>query len=327
MDTLLVYINELYGLHLDSFDKVIKGFVSENYILTQNTTQYFLKRYRFEQKDRIKEIHLVKKYFAHGGIPVILPLENKNKDTFFLFKNQYYALFPFIFDKQLEEASLSNVAIVSLGEMLGRIHLLGKDAKLPIKEQFKEWNKKETLKKMESIYLEIKKISNHNDFDRLALHGIEIKKNLIQSNLIIYRDLNLPSNHLIHGDYIYYNVFFNDNDKVSYVFDFEKTSYSPRIYELFMSTMHSFFDKTIQKKDINRAKLYINAYCNIYPVSKQEIKQGLKLFYLKLIHSVWIEEEYYIRKNNRVGEFLKKKFILIEYLSKHYDEFEQELLL
>lgn len=327
MNTLLVYINELYGLHLDSSERVKKGFLSENYVLMQGSTKYFLKQYRFNDENRIKEIHLAKNYFARGGIPVILPIENKAGNTFFVFNNKYYVLFPFIINKQLEGDSLTDTAIVSLGEMLGRIHLLGRDAKVPIKERFKEWNKEKALEKIETIYLEIKKIPNLTDFDKLALSSIEIKKNLIKKNSIFFKDLNLESDHLIHGDYICHNVFFSENDIVSHIFDFEKTDYSPRVYELLRAVMHSFFDKSIQRKGIDKARLFMGAYHNIYPVSKKEIAQGLKLFYLKLIHGVWVEEEHYLKNNSRVDEFLKNNFELMEYLSEHYTEFEKELFI
>jgi len=326
MDTLLSHVSKIYGLHINTFQKVSKGSLSENYILFEDTNKYFLKKYRFDNKEKIKEIHLVKNYFAQSGIPVILPIKNKNNETFFLFKKEYYALFPFILDKELEENSLTDKAIISLGKMLGKIHLLGKNAKLSIKEVFKEWDKKKSLKKIDTISSIIKKRHRKTDFDKLALDSIEIKKKLIQINTITFSDLSLKSDHLIHGDYIYHNVFFNKNDLVSKVFDFEKTDYSPRVYELLRAVFHSFFNKNIQKKDIRKAKLFIKAYCSIYPISKKEISKGLKLFYLKLIHGVWVEEEHYMKNNNRVDKFLQNNFDLLQYLLKNYKEFEKELI-
>ncbi|MFA6386608.1 MAG: phosphotransferase [Candidatus Paceibacterota bacterium] len=326
MNELLSHVNKIYGFNFNTFEKVKEGSLSENYILIGDTNKYFLKKYRFNNENKIKEIHSVKNYFAQDGIPVILPIRNKNNKTFFLFKKEYYALFPFIFNKELKEDYLTNKTIISLGEMLGRIHLLGKNSKLPIKEVFKEWDKQKSLKKIKVINSIIRKKQKTTNFDKLTLKSIETKKKLIKLNTILFKDLNLKSDHLIHGDYIYHNVFFND-DKVLKVFDFEKTNYSPRVYELLRAVFHSFFNKSIKKKDnISRAKLFIKAYCNIYPISKKEISQGLKLFYLKLIHGVWVEEEHYIRNNNRVDKFLQNNFDLLQYLSEHYNEFEKELL-
>ncbi len=326
MQDLLTHINTIYGLSLAFHEKVAKGFLSENFILVGNGTKYFLKKYRFDNKERIEEVHLVKKYFADGGIPVILPIATTDRKTYFFFDNSYYALFPFITDKQLERKSLTDEAIASLGEMLGKIHLLGEKADLPIKERFKPWNKEKALSKIDAIEAELKKKFQLNDFDELALKSIETKKNLIASNVIHYEDFALPSDHLIHGDYLDHNVFFNDRDQVSYVFDFEKTDYSPRAYELFRSMTYSFLGGDTNDEDMAKAKLYLESYARIYPISKEELQRGLKLFYLKSIHAVWVEEEHYLKNNARVDEFLTSDFKRIEYLSQHYKKFEGELM-
>jgi len=325
MDTLLAKINELYGLCLHSSEEVTKGFLSENHILIQDDAKYFLKRYRFKNKERIEEIHSAKKYFADGGIPVILPIVDKKGTSFFLFDNGYFALFPFVSDKQFDRGTLTSRAIVSLGETLGRIHLLGKNADLPIKEKFKPWNKEEALEKIEAIHFKIKQRPNLTEFDKLASESIETKRHLIQENSIIYEDLDLPSSHLIHGDYLDQNTFFNSNDNVSYVFDFEKTDYSPRTYELFRSLMYSFLSDNVTTEDINKAKLYLNSYFKIYPCIKDELSRGLKLFYSKSIHSVWVENEHYLKGNNRADELLLNDFQRIKYLSEHFEKLESEL--
>jgi hypothetical protein len=69
MDSLLKQIAELFGLKLISAEKVTDGFLSDNYILSSAEGKYFLKKYRFKNIERIKEIHSVKEYFFNGGIP------------------------------------------------------------------------------------------------------------------------------------------------------------------------------------------------------------------------------------------------------------------
>jgi len=325
MDELLKRINELYGLQVHSFEKVAKGFLSENHILTEGDKKYFLKRYRFDNKEKIEEIHLVKKYFTEGGIPVILPIMNKENSTFFSFENGYFALFPFVDEIEFERGSLPDKAIVSLGEMLGRIHLLGKVAKLPINNKFKTWEKEKILTHIELIKAEINKKEILNDFDKLTLESMELKKNLILRDFVEYEDFNLPSDHLIHGDYLDSNVFFDNNDQVSHVFDFEKANYSPRMYELFRSLMYAFLSGEITDKDINKAKLYLDSYLSIYPTLKDELKRGLKFYYIKSVHGLWVENEHYLKNNSRVDEFLLNDFQRIKYLSEHFEELESKL--
>lgn len=326
MKNLLTTVNDLYGLDINSSKKVTKGFLSENYILTGRGQRYFLKKYRFDKQERIEEVHAAKKYFADGGIPVVLPIVNKDNKSFFHFENGYFALFPFISDRQIERGSLNAVTIESLGEMLGRIHLLGKTANLPIKERFKAWNKESFLEKIDAIYNEIDKKSELNDFDRLALESIETKKKLILDNTFIYEDLQLTSDHLIHGDYLDHNVFVGPDNKVSYVFDFEKTDYSPRMYELYRSLMYCFLSGEVTDSDIAHAKRYLNAYLAVYPTSRDELSRGLKLFYLKSIHGVWVESEHFLKGSDRVDEFLLNDFRRIKYFSVNFKDFENKLL-
>jgi len=326
MELLLAKISNNYGLHLSFVERVTKGFLSENYILSDGEKRYFLKKYRFNSDERVREVHLVKKYFADGGIPVISPISDKEGNTFFLFENGYFSLFPFISDKQLERGSLTEKAVVSLGHVLGKIHVLGKDSKLTIKERFKPWDKENALEKIKTIESVIKDKSTPDEFDKMALESIDLKRKLILSSGVRHEDLHLPSDHLIHGDYLDHNVFFGVNDDVSYVFDFEKTDYSPRTYELFRSLTYSFLNGTVLGEDITRAKLYLESYLKIYPTSKDELSRGLRLFYLKSIHGVWVESEHYLKENARVDEFLSNDLQRIKYLSVNYEYLEDNLL-
>lgn len=327
MQDLLLNIYGLYNIELQSFERVTKGFLSENHILfSGDNKKYFLKRYRFDNKERIEEIHLVKKYFADGGIPVIFPVVNNKQETFFYFDTGFYALFPFVEDRQIERGELTENSIISLGEMLGQIHLLGKNSKVPIKEKFKVWDKAKSLEKVNTLLSVIQKIDQLSEFDTQALNVLQIKKQLIENNDIGYNDLNLFSNHLIHGDYLDHNVFFGSNGRVSKVFDFEKTDYSPRVYEVYRSLMYSFLSNNITDSNIEKAKFYLDSYLKVYPASKDELSKGLQLFYLKSIHSFWVETEHYLHNSNRVDGFLLNDFYRIEYLSKNFSEFEGALL-
>lgn len=325
MDELLKQINELYGLKVHSFEKVTKGSLSENHVLVEGDKKYFLKRYRFDKKEKIEEVHLAKKYFSDGGIPVILPIVNNENKTFFCFENGYFALFPFISDKEIERGTLPDEAIISLGEMLGRIHLLGKIAKLPISDKFKTWEKEKMLTHIKLIEAEINKKEILSDFDKLAMKNIKMKRELLCGVLEEYSNLNMPSDHLIHGDYLDTNVFFNDDNEVSYVFDFEKLKYAPRLYELFRSAMYDFLYGEVTEEKIREAKLYIESYMNVYPTRVSELKEGLKFYYVKTAHGLWVEYEHYLKNNNRVDQFLITDFQRVKYLSENLEELERKL--
>lgn len=317
MDKVLLKINELYGLNVSFFERVSAGFLSENHILSDDKRKFFLKKYRFDNFKRVAEVHASKQYFADGGIPVILPLSVLDGRTFFTYNSSYYALFPFVNGKHLERWTLTDTAIVSLGEMLGRIHLLGRQSGLIIDDRFKIENKENTFKKIEAILARINAKDSFSDFDKIALENVQMKKELLLANTLNVKGLNLDSDHLIHGDYLDQNVFFDKDHTVQYVFDFEKTNYSPRTYELFRSMVYSFLSAGATKMDLEIAKKYLDAYSRVYPISKDEIRRGLQLFFLKVIHGFWVESEHYLKDNARVDSFLLDDHKRIKFLSKN----------
>jgi Ser/Thr protein kinase RdoA (MazF antagonist) len=320
-------ISKLYALNLTSYEKVAKGFLSDNYFLKDQDSKFFLKKYRFDNSKRIAEVHASKKYFADGGIPVILPIQLLDGTTFFLHDNAYYALFPFINGRHIERGELTENAIISLGKMLGKVHLLGKDAKLEIDDTFKIENREKTFKKIEDVLSKIKEKAVLDDFDNAALNNVEMKKDLLLKNMLTFESIGLKCDHLIHGDYLDHNVFFGKDDSIEYVFDFEKTNYSPRTYELFRSMVYGIFTAEVTPKDLENAKKYVGAYSSVYPISKDEIERGLQLYFLKTIHGFWVEGEHYLKNNNRVDHFLFDDSRRIKYLSENLETLSDFLTL
>jgi Ser/Thr protein kinase RdoA (MazF antagonist) len=319
MEEILIKINHLYGINVSSSEKVTRGFLSDNYFLSDAKTKFFLKKYRFDSSNRIVEVHASKKYFAEGGIPVILPISLLDGKTFFEYDDAYYALFPFVEGKHIERGELTEAAIISLGKMLGRIHLFGKESKLAIDDRFKIENEEKTFKKIEDILTKISEVSSTSDFDKVALKNVQMKKKLLLGNTMTFNDLGLNCDHLIHGDYLDHNVFFDENDGVKWVFDLEKTNYSPRTYELFRSMVYGLLSSDITEFDLKNARKYIDAYSSVYPISKDEIKRGLQLYFVKTIHGFWVESEHYLKGNTRVDHFLFDDHKRIKYLSENLD--------
>ncbi|MEX0931883.1 MAG: phosphotransferase [Candidatus Paceibacterota bacterium] len=320
MEGIIKKINELYELEVSFSERVEKGFLSDNYFLSDGKTRFFLKKYRFDNPNRVAEVRASKKYFSDGGIPIILPIPLLGGKTFFEYENSYYALFPFVEGKHRERGELTETAIISLGRMLGKIHLLGKESKLLIEDRFKIKNKEETLNKIENILTKVSEINSPSDFDRVALENMRMKKNLLLENTMTFESLGLSCDHLIHGDYLEHNVFFDEDDSVKWVFDLEKTNYSPRTYELFRSMIYGLFSTDVTGVDLENARKYMDAYSGVYPISKDEIRRGLQLYFVKTIHSFWVESEHYLKGNTRVDHFLFDDHRRIKYLSKNLDE-------
>lgn len=318
-------LSELYGLDMSIVSRIDKGFQSENYILTDGSEKYFFKTYNAScSKERLIEIHQVKKFFFDRGMPVILPVPTKENKTYFESSGNFCSLFPFADEKQFEVGQLTETAVISLGKTHGRMHLAGRNADIHFKnEKYRPWNSSEVLQKIGLMERMINKKTHTTDFDMLALDDLKIKKELISDNSVTFEDIGLPADHLVHGDYLYQNVFFDDNDSVSHIFDFEKTNYYPRSYELVRSMMLSCLTGDFSQEEISKAKKYLEAYKKTYPIAEEEIKRGLKLYYLITIHSIRLENEHYLKNNSRIDSHLFPHFNRIKYMAENFESLEK----
>ena len=325
MDPLLLEIRQLYGYELFFVERILSGFLSENYTLTDGTKKYFLKKHRHTDLKQVEGVCLAEQFFAEGGVPVILPLTTHSGTYFFEQAGSFYSLYPFIEGRHIERGTLSEQAAVSLGTTLGVLHWRGRESRLPILEHFNAHDKEKFLTKAAAIEAEIAKKRSLSEFDALARISLELKKRYVLANTTPYEQLSLKSDTLIHGDYFCDNVFFNTQDHVSHVFDFEKTQYAPASYEMFRSLLVSFFSIPIEENLVH-AKKYVNAYLAENPLSKEVVKDGLTAAFLKQIHSLWIEEEHYLKNSTRPDELLPSQYALNEYYISNQKKIENFLL-
>lgn len=318
-------LERLYDLELSVFEKVSGGYLSENYALADGDTKYFLKKHRHKDEQQVKGVCLAEDFFAEGGVPVILPLPTKWGDSLFEHAGSFYSLYPFVNGRHIERGKLSEKAAVSLGETLARIHKRGKESTLPISERFNAWDTEKFLRKAALIEAEIAGEKPTSEFGTLTLENLRLKKDAISKNTVTYEDLSLPSDHLIHGDYFCDNVFFGEEGRVSSVFDFEKTQYAPPLYELFRSMFVSFFSIP-SEGNLLIAKKYVDAYLAVYPFPKDLVRRSLTAACLKQIHSIWIEEEHYLKHSTRPDDLLPSQYALNKFYLGNRKAIEEFLL-
>lgn len=325
MKLVLREIAELYMLDLNLERKIDQGSLSENYVLSDGVTHFFLKKYRFKKQKRIEEIHAVKKYFSEKGIAIIPPIRHVRDGSFFLHDGDYYALFPFVKGRQYAYGEYTERSIVSLGKTLGLLHQAGHASDIVLEDQFVPWSIDESCKVAETLLEKIKKTNFMTPFDTLAYETVLLKKKLIVQEKVAYEHLGFKEDHLLHGDYLGHNIFFDNTDTVAYVFDLEKTGYCTRSYELFRSMMYCFWDEHAGTLNVSASIQYLNAYRMVYPIDADELKRGLRLFYCKMIHGFWVENEHYMRGNTRADCFLMSNAQRIRYLSNNLEKLPQIL--
>lgn len=321
-------IRKLYGIaeKAELFEKVKDGYLSQNFVLQNDGIKLFLKQYRFDNLEKIKETHRAKFFFASGDIPVILPVQNNASDYIFEHAGKFYSLFPFVEGRIIQRAERSRKVFESAGRMLAKIHILSKQGYPDIIHDYaKGWKKKDFLSEAEAIKQKIETASMKTDFDKLALGILQYKIKLVAENDLRYEELNLKNDHIIHGDYHGRNIFYDENDEVKYVFDIEKTQISPRVLEIARSMDFMCFSNNYEAENFEDANNYLVAYNEVYPINKDELVRGFRAYYIKKAHSLWIEREHYVDNNLRVDCFLEGELLMLKYYSQNFDDFVSKL--
>lgn len=319
-------VEQAYGLErIELAELVQKGVLSQNWFLTAGSTRYFLKRYRFDDEARIREIHAAKQFFADNGIPIILPIATIGGATYISQDKRFYALFPHISGQHLYRDHLTDTATISMAQMLARLHLAGAKSTLVVgKDSFKAWDSNGP--KAQAYIDRLAAIEHPSEFDVLAREDLEMKKVLIHANPAQYEDLDLAADHLIHGDYLDHNLFFDAEEKVSHVFDLEKSQYTPRSYEFVRCLLYSVFNESFDAERMRQARLYVDAYRSVYPISDKEFRNGMELFFLKSIRNVWIQKECYDLGNRRPEQFLAPDMARTRHLAEHRSDMIEALI-
>lgn len=328
MEKLIKKLAEIYPLQITkSFGKVAGGYLSDNFAVGNEEKKYFLRQYRAKYtRPEIEAIHRVKKFFAENGIPIISPLKTENGETFFELDDRFYALFPFVDEKTIEASDLSERSIKSIGKMLAKIHLLSKNGFPNLtEEKTSEFNKEKCLKIGEEIKEIVDNIKNPTNFDKMAQRQVSYKIDLVKKNQIKFSDLGLKYDHLIHGDFHALNLFYDENGEVKYVYDLEKAVISPRSFEIARAIDYICLEN-FGPENIRKVRIFISAYRSIYPISNDEIKIGLRFWYLKNIHSFWIEEAHYLNNNFRTDVFYPIQDKKLKYYSKNFDQMIKNIL-
>jgi len=297
-------------------EKIVVGYLSENFVLNSGDKKYFLKCYRFKDKQRVIDAHVSKFFFASKGIPVILPIKNIEGDTITQIEDTYVSLFPFVSGLQFvpPDAAIPIQAPRNLGAMLGRIHAASESGSPEINQKFTQWNKEEFCASTDSILEVISNKKELTDFDRNAKEAIEFKKEQVKKENLLFKDIKGLRTGLIHGDYHDGNVFFDKGGSVINVFDFEKICIAPYSFEVIRSLQYSYCVGYNRQGSEERVEAFLSGYRTERLISSSELSQGVELFYQREIHGLWVEKEHYLKDNFRVDDLLHSKEYLLDLL-------------
>jgi Ser/Thr protein kinase RdoA (MazF antagonist) len=251
-----------------------------------------------------------------------------NKESFFHFAGKYYALYPYVFGRSLSNKLLTPTAVTSAAEMLARIHLISfkNYPSLAKESEGDHYKKEEFLEKSGTIMKIIENKRVLDAFDRLAIKKLTLQRKLVREDRPTTQDYGLKNDHIIHGDYSLPNVFFDNSNRVSHVFDLERSKISSRILELVKSMDRFCFHTYYDEQNFSHAENYIRSYNKLYPVNKSELNGALQFSYNRKKCKLWIEEAHYIDNSVRTDELLGLDLMTLLYLYRNFSDFSSRVL-
>ncbi len=337
INSVIKKVNQLFDLPtLTYVGKAKGGFLSDNYIVKNKDNKYFLKKYRATVESRLPAVNKSEEFFANENIPVILPIKTKTGKSYFTIEGNSYSLFPFVNARTFNHRTgkLTPTIAKSIASNLATMHLLSKKEYPRIAdEQLSEWDPKRIYKSFDNFKEYSKRVldiinkkTKKSAFDKLALEIISLKIKVAATLPRKFKSSDLGKNHLVHGDYHAQNVFINRKGELTHVFDLEKTDIRPRSTELTRSMMIICFNSYFTPERFQLAKIYLQAYNEIYPIKKEEVASAIRLMFNKHVLNLWIEKERYINHNNRPSKLLPGEMRFLKYMSKNLEKFIEKLV-
>jgi Ser/Thr protein kinase RdoA (MazF antagonist) len=300
-----------------SFEKIDKGFASENYKVTTADGTFFLKKHRGSGAKRIDSIEQAEQCFANGGIPVVLPIKNKNAKLHSVVDGSIYVLYPFVSGKQYVSGNIPLEMASKMGSMLAQAHLVTVDGFTGAYNEdlnFSLRPKDDALSRMDKI---ISSIPKKTEFDEIAIRGLKLKKTLLQNAAATIESIDSAPRTICLGDYYPDNVFFDQDNNIAHIFDLDMAGPGPRIIELVRSALLTCCWYVYIPENIQKAKAFVYEYYKMYPFNEQELRDALEFYFLKAIRSTWREKLHYSENDFRSDADYKLALGEIEYLDKN----------
>ncbi|HEY0979473.1 MAG TPA: phosphotransferase [Candidatus Paceibacterota bacterium] len=294
-------------------DENDQGVLNKNYILRTSRGTYFLKSVRAKQQERISYIAEVEEFFRERSIPAVCMAALPSGERYLKIEDALYTVYPYIANMHVHAYTKGHMR--AMGEILGSIHKAGA-TQVPSRlasSKFSIPEREAVLHELTERRESIRGKQVLEAIDEEFLSYIELK---LERIVDCFKEPSLPSDTLVHGDYHDRNILFKGEDIVG-VCDWEKALMAPRAYEVARALEIICFGEgqrrvRTEQEMRDSAAVFMRAYNSVYALSSEELRKGIALRLYKLIHSTWIERQYYDLRDSRSNKFIQNEMRLIE---------------
>lgn len=319
-------LQKLFDLReLSDLELLTGGFLCQNFTLRIGAQRFFLKQYRHKLSQVVHQVKYAEESFAAHGVPVLCPLKDRfGRGAFFLDRN-WYSLFPFIDRQTLSINELSNVGRETLASQLAAMHQIGRYVKKSI-QPLLLWDHDRFFLEVAELEMKLEEVGTNELSQALIVRVIEQKKKFVSQNMFTPEEADLPFDTLLHGDFSYQNVFFSPaQDRIDFIFDFEKTCRGPRAFELARAIFVDAFDDGWDESRMDRAVVFLRRYRAIFPIDREEFGLGVKMYLVHLAHQLWIEGKILLRDGAEYIPILQAHSYRVEHLFDDLESFVRVL--
>lgn len=276
------------------------GTIHQTLLLETVDGRYALRTYRYTYEERWRVVveHELSAYAYARGLPAITPLSLPNGDTFIEHDGRIHALFPFARGYQTRRGHITPEETIAMGAFLAQMHRVLHDypeEKTAIRSF--TFDHEATLQKISEIEAAILALPQPDDVDMNMLTRLQQRRAWLETTPAPDETAFAQLEHqVIHGDYQETNLFF-EHGVVSAIIDWDQAYPAPRAWEV-LRALHYIF-----QFDPAPCHLFLQAYRRELPLSSEELDVAANMYSWKRTHDLWLQEEYYLRGNQRVREF------------------------
>ena len=287
-----------------SADKVLQlqlGSANCYKIITENGS-FFLKEYQdtFSKDDIEREISL-NEYLLSHSFPTAAFIANVNRNKYIYINGRYVMLQEFIEGDSYAHHDLPDDILLQSAEMLGKLHEILKNYKLPV-EMDRSWAKGFNVSKARVKYDELlgmsEKIENKAIADKIK-EDVRFRSELLQIVEPYGKYFKKLTYKSTHGDFSALQYLCQDG-RIKAVIDFTSAKKLPVVWEIMRSYMQSATD-TYDPFDFDESKFceYVCHYMQFSKLSKWDLKYMPYVYLYQLARSRYGYKEYMMNAENK----------------------------
>jgi len=329
MSNLIKKIQYLYGLENITLNRLNEGYVGENHTLHSSRDKYFFKqllaRSSFDET-RIKEICSVYDLMKSHNLTIETPILNNSGFAYSFIEDNFCMLFKMVEGVKFENLEPGNInnAFKSSAESLAKIHKVG--SRLPlldIKKSSERHIKDNFLRKLNEIEEIICSKTKLEEIDELSLDLIKWKRLLFNKGLSIIPEDKKTM--IIHGDYHRENLLFDQDGSVKRIFDWDNSVISSNSWEVVYAMMKVCFYDSFDNYQSQIAGDFLINYSNIFPFSKQDLRDGFNYWSTSECLFLWSLRSHYLNNDNKSDRFITNSAAKLKFLNENLEDILSEL--